>query len=55
MEQHAHIVAKSRKKLTFDNNNSSRYTLNIHLVFTHDFRSTILSRDAVKIGTVSVT
>ena len=53
-EQHAHTVAKARKELTFDNN-TSRYTLNIHLVFTHDFRSTILFRNAVKIGTVSVT
>ena len=54
MEQHAHTVVKARKELTFDNN-TSRYTFNIHLVFTHDFRSTILSRNAVKIGTVSVT
>jgi len=52
-EQHAPTMAKARKKLTFDN--SSRYTLNVHLVFTHDFRSTILSGNAVKIGTMSVT
>ena len=53
MQEHAHIVATSRKKLTFDNNNILCYTLNIHLVFTHDFGSTIFSCNAVKIGTVS--
>ena len=55
MQEHAHIVATSRKKLTLDNNNILCYTLNIHLVFTHDFGSTIFSCNAVKIGTVSVT